>query len=190
MGDQYRGGHIRDAFRRRYLHLLVRALAKIRDTEQGSMLQRYRAVRLAADTSLVMAAARPTSRCSYLKSRARPWLMIRKRKRLRSRRVLIRRNLQRQGYLKVLRFPRQSPRSASKQNVRPKLQSAHINGISIPAESELKRLQRVIFPKSNCQSVIEPATLFTQAAHYILALQAQVDALNTLASHSASISLE
>lgn len=185
MGD-HRSRRIRDAFRRQYLHLLVRALAKIRDTEQGSMLQSYRAVRLAADTSFVAAAR--SSRCSYLKS-LRPWL-IRRRKRRRSRRVLIRRNLQCQGYLKSLRSPRQSPRSASIQNARPKLQSAHINDFSIPAESELKRLQTVIFPKTTRESVIEPGILFTQAAHYILALQVQVDALNNLASQAASISLE
>lgn len=177
MGDQGSGPYIRDAIRRRYLDLLVPALARIKSADRGSMIQLYRAVRRAADTCLVAAANHALSNYqSCWKWRRRLWLMRRSRRRRYRNRLLI------------------MKKSITKTNLKQayaKHQNAHhINIISVPSESELKRLQTVLLHPNissgqQASTYIEPATLLTQAAHYILALQAQVGALTTLADHAA-----
>lgn len=193
------------ALRQRYLALFVPALARINaDYPHGSghgLQLRARAVRRAADTCLVAAAAASTTADDDRFKPSRGRLIIRRGRRSYKRRLLLlikRRVLVlfkrksrtkrlgsnhkygRSNYSKAdLRSAyNKSPRSARLRNL-----SYHNNdaatAIAIPAESELKRLQGVIFPHhgNGEAGAIKPATLLTQTAHYILALQAQVDAL-------------
>lgn len=180
------------AFRQRYLSLLVPAIARIdADHPQGSGLQRVRAVRRLADACLVAAASTrgnnfKPSLLTMIRRRGRrsynPRLLLMKRRLIKTRRFCYTKP---GSYIKALRSSasHKSSRSA-RLNLKYRDNHAACNHeATIPTESDLKRLQKVIYPHSKPEAgaAINPATLLKQAAHYILALQVQVDALHTLA---------
>eukprot|EP00250_Pteridium_aquilinum_P004739 c14938_g1_i1 orf=309-1094(-) len=241
-----------DGLRRRYMALLVPALAKVHaDHPHGSaQLQRAQAVRRAADTCLVQAlakinssadhpqqqlviqrpahhtclrpapAASSSSRLRFKASPARRGsfscrlhaLIIRgketaKAKRSsgsRTRTIRLKENWIKHGARAALcrTYRCRSSSSEIRKNRRRNHDDREKEEGSIPEESELRRLQSVLFPKKNSTedgstaaagddqegyrscSAINPAVLLSQAAHYIMALQVQVDALRSLASLS------
>lgn len=192
MGDHTttRCTHEAASFRQRYLSLLVPAIARIQP--QGSGLQRVRAVRRLADACLVAAASTAgnnfkPSLLTMIRRRGRrsysPRLVLMKRRLIKTRRFCY--TKPGSSYIKALRASasHKSPRSARLNLKCRDINHAANHEATIPTDSELKRLQKVIYPHSRAEAgaAINPATLLKQAAHYILALQVQVDALHTLA---------
>lgn len=243
MGEQnkWRNIHNQEGLKRRYMALLVPALAKVHANHpQGSLqLDRARAIRRAADTCLVQALATTNAYADHHHDRvstahrtcvphvASAASRLKLRKAAAARRasssfrlqaLIIRgkskpnsncafrlkaargsRNIGKRAIRAALRradYYRSS--KGSRRNHGGNEQGRDVEG-SIPAESELRRLQSVLFPQKNkttdniagndnpencSSSIANPAALLSQAAHYIFALQVQVEALRSLASLS------
>lgn len=214
-------GNAKTTFRERYLHRFVPALVSI-DKHRSALtiFERVRAVRFAADMSLVLATpgdvywshalGRKLSRqlltedtCNVCKvgsssgcstpcfMRRVPWFQSQRNEKTSVDAAAVpmemnawarqhqRRSLQKRiksknvtkvawqrAYIKALR-----QRCANKNKVR-------VHTSEEPAKNQIKSLQNLV-PGGN--ELMDTGTLFTETANYILSLQMQVDALNTLA---------
>lgn len=197
-----------EGLRRRYLALLVPALAKVHAAHpRGSgQIARARAVRRAADSCLVEAiSTRRTDHqqirasahrtCSSLHRSSFSCRLLRRAKaKAKSsfwRRRCIRVAASNQQIIDGLKANYRRPLGGSRADRRGTDSGVRADDERadcwIPDACELKRLQNALFPtagdenSSDC-TVINPAALLNQVAHYIIALQVQVDALQSLAN--------